>query len=102
MKKRLMALVVGASFSAVSVPASALAPTADDGSATANVEFCKQFSAGSGIPVGRCVGFVQTEELGSAGFATHFCQAFEGSDPEEFYLIYDSYNECVRELHTQP
>jgi hypothetical protein len=99
MKKLLMAFVVAASFAPVAVPANGQGT--DEGSATANVEFCKLFNADTGVAVGRCVGFTRTEDLGSAGFATHFCQGFEGGDPEEFYQLYDSLSDCIRELHSE-
>ena len=69
----------------------------------ANLDFRRAFiQQVEGVPLGGCLSFLQTDELGSPGFIPHLCTAFEGSDPDEFYLIYSSFSDCVRELRTQP
>ena len=98
MKTLLMTFVVAASL--IQAPASGAGNPAPAASPTADIlAFCREFNVETGVSVGRCVGFARTDELGSAGFATHFCQAFEGGDPEDFYLIYDSLSDCIIQVH---
>ena len=61
-----------------------------------NTAFCREFiQEVEGVTLGRCLSFLQTEELGSAGFIEHLCYAFEASDPDEFYLLYSSVANCI-------
>lgn len=61
-----------------------------------NLAFCAEFIQGvNGLALGECLSFLQTSDLGTPGFIPHLCTAFEKSDPEDFYLVYDSFADCV-------
>ena len=67
---------------------------------SANLAFCRDFiQQVDGVALGGCVSFLQTQDLGSPGFISHLCQAFEGSDPDNFYLLYDSLADCIVTNH---
>lgn len=67
---------------------------------SANLAFCRDFiQEVPGVTLGGCVSFLGTQDLGSPGFITHLCQAFEGSDPENFYQLYDSLADCIASNH---
>lgn len=48
--------------------------------------------------LGECVSFVIVDEN---GFPAHDCDAFLEIEPDLFYLIYDSYSDCVRTLRSE-
>ena len=91
----LAAVLVCGSFAS---PATAQA-SAPPGTA-GNSAFCREFiQEVAGVTFGRCLSFLQTSDLGSAGFIEHLCYAFEASDPEDFYLLYDSVPDCIVTEH---
>lgn len=63
------------------------------------VAFCRTLLPG--IPeanLGECVSYVIVNEN---GFPSHDCDAFLEINPDLFYLIYDSYSDCVRTLKSE-
>lgn len=94
----LLAAVLLCGFSASPVTAQPSAPPSTSG----NIAFCQDFiQQVEGVTLGRCLGFLQTSDLGSPGFIAQLCTAFEASDPEDFYLLYDSFADCVVTNHQQ-
>jgi hypothetical protein len=45
--------------------------------------------------LGECVSY---SIIPNHAFSTHDCDAFLEIEPEAFYLVFDSYSQCVREL----
>ena len=100
MKRLLIASFVFASFFQTPVLAQDAGRQPEARATTTNdiLAFCSEFAAQTGVALGRCVGYLQTEDLGSSGFGTHFCQALQGGDPDAFYQTYDSLSDCVRDV----
>lgn len=92
-------------FAAVLLLGSVASPAAAEATAppntVSNLAFCRAFIQAVPIALGRCVSFLGTEDLNSPGFIAHMCTAFEASDPEDFYLVYDSFADCVITNHPQ-
>lgn len=73
------------------------------------VDRCKADAAAGTYPnetIGNCVGLITTSGpyfsgMGANGFIAQICSFFMKSRPDDFYAVYDSYNECILDAATQ-
>ena len=87
----LTAILLSGSFASPARAETQAPPNTSD-----NVAFCADFIQGvEGVSLGKCLSFLQTSDLNSPGFVAQLCRAFEASDPEDFYPLYDSVADCI-------
>lgn len=104
--KRLIATLAAASL--VTVAPAATSPAFAAGSPQI-VDRCKADAAAGTFPeetIGNCVGLITTSGpyfsgTGANGFIAHICSFFMKSRPDDFYAVYDSYDECILDAATQ-
>jgi len=93
MKRSLMTVVLFASI----VPS----PLKAQGAANVEAEICRASVKQGASSVGDCLSIGVLETISSPRFfrppayGVQFCQEFEAGDPETFYLIFDSFSDCV-------
>ena len=94
MRARLMlAAALSMSAGTFSEPASAQ----ENNGAKPAVDFCANVVLPQ-LPkanLGECVGYIRTSDQ---GFPSHECDSLLEIFPDEFFLMFDSYSDCVRTL----
>lgn len=104
--KRYIAPLAAASLLAV-IPSPVFA--ADNPGNTQVVDRCETSTAAGTFPnetMGNCVALLTNAPkyfsgTGGAGFLAQICSFFMKSRPDDFYAVYDSYNECILDAATQ-
>ena len=111
--KRFTVTLVAASLLAVA-PVAPVAPSpafaADNPGNTQTVDRCQASTAAGTFPnetMGNCVSLLTIAPLyfsGTGGygiFTAQICSFYMKSLPDDFYAVYDSYNECILDTATQ-
>ena len=83
-----------------SAPAFADAPNPPD---HGYVDFCKYIVpiATPDLSVGNCIGSRTTSYYSLEGWSEHVCFYYQNVLPDQFYAVYEDYNECVRDKASQ-
>ena len=105
MKRFIATLAAASVFTVVPVvPSPALA--ADNPGNTQVVDHCQTTTAFPNETIGNCVALLTGARLyfsgtGDYGFIAQIFSFFMKSRPDDFYAVYDSYNECILDAATQ-
>jgi hypothetical protein len=105
--KRVITTLAAASLFALGPGMSSPAAASSDSGGNPIVQRC--VSSADVFPaetLGNCVALLTTAPryfsgTGGAGFIAQICSFFMKSRPDDFYAVYDSYNECIVDSATQ-
>jgi hypothetical protein len=63
------------------------------------VDFCKNDVPTNhpDLTIGNCIGSRSTFYRTLEGWAQHVCFFIQSQQPDDFYAVYDTYDECVRD-----